>query len=75
MLIFVSLSCSTGEIIETYWNVKEADSETANEQNHEIIETYWNVKLIARPQMFSLPHGNNRNILECKVMLLVRICR
>ena len=54
-------------LIETYWNVKRAGTNTPAARQV-LIETYWNVKILFLLIFHTVP-GINRNILECKGFL------
>ena len=56
------------EIIETYWNVNYTGGQPSPSPDYEIIETYWNVNEGMEEYIKSVAKGNNRNILECKLL-------
>ena len=59
------------EIIETYWNVNEPKEVLSQFSDFEIIETYWNVNAMSALLLIYRGSGNNRNILECKLMMVL----
>ena len=59
----------TSEIIERYWNVNLVGSDDKYRASLEIIETYWNVNSDCLCCLCISCYRNNRNILECKLIL------